>query len=275
MKRNGRLADRLIFADVKTEESIIGSLVMGIVRCVERAMDRDDIRNALIPGREFVGEVDLRHGEFADADFAAVVRELPSMPQLRKLWLNFTPVGDIGVEALAEAAKQQCFPQLQTLSLYGTRVSDVGAGALASAGTQHGFPQLQTLSLDCTQVGDSGVLALADAAKHGFPQLQTLCLDHCPVGDTGIRALAEAAGHHGFRQLQSLSLHGTRVSSVLPAVRDTKDAKEIFRAILTGRALHQVRIALVGMGVGKTWLFSRLFLDRTVDLREAYSNRGR
>ncbi len=145
----------------------------------------------------------------------------------------------------------------------------MGAGALASAGTQHGFPQLQTLSLDCTQVGDSGVLALADAAKHGFPQLQTLCLDPCPVGDTGIRALAEAAGHHGFRQLQSLSLHGTRVSSVLPAVRDTKDAKEIFRAILTGRALHQVRIALVGMGeVGKTWLFSRLFLDRTVDLRE-------
>ena len=66
--------------------------------------------------------------------------------------------------------------------------------------------------------------------------------------------------------LRFLALDGTKVQGVDSATRATKDAQQIFAALLRGVLLPVARIQFLGSGnVGKTWLFERCFLDRPVD----------
>jgi GTPase SAR1 family protein len=202
-------------------------------------MNREELRNAFLEAEKENTVYRSRHGftvnlsnhEFDDADFSAVVRGLPPLPKLNWLWLNESDVGDDGVEAIAFAAKAQYFPQLQGLLLGATKVGNRGTEALADAAKCKGFQKLEALSLGSTQVGNRGALALANAAKE-----------------------------HAFPNLYSLVLTETRVTTVLPEVINTHDAREIFTALLEGFAVNEAKIVVLGEpGVGKSWLRRKFF----------------
>lgn len=319
-------------------------------------MNQAELRNAFVATGENANFVDLSNEDFTEADFVAVVRDLPQLPKLRvlrlettrigdrgvkaltaaakkrgfpglqKLWFNTTGISDAGVEAFVSAVKEQGFPQLQILCFTCTKVGDGGVEALISAAQEQGFSQLQELWLNSTQISDKGVEALALAIKeHGFPQLQKLGFTGTEVGDCGVEALAAvaqeqrlaqlqelwlygtrvgdrgaealsaAAKERGFPQLQELELHNTRISyrgvealasaaqaggfpqlqtlslwggtpaaSTLPLLGATTKAAEIFEAIVTGVAVNEAKVVIVGEpGTGKSWLRKKFFEEAT------------
>lgn len=106
---------------------------------------------------------------------------LADLGRLTELGLNYSGIGDAGIEALAKAD----LSGLKALHLDGTQVGDAGVQALVKAD----LSSLQRLTLNRTQVGDAGVLALSKSDLMG---LQQLSLVHTQVGDTGIEALLQA-----------------------------------------------------------------------------------
>jgi GTPase SAR1 family protein len=177
-------------------------------------MNRQELRQRFLAAGECWGIVNLSSGNFDDADFAAIVRDLPPLPQVEVLTLHFTQVGDEGLIALAQAVGAQRLPQLQELELDYTQVGDEGLIALARAAEEQGLLQLRVLGLEYTQVGDDGLVALARAAlAGGLPQLQSLGLYGTQVGDDGLIELARAADQQHLSELQILTLGETEVGN--------------------------------------------------------------
>src|SRR5689334_3018893 len=108
-------------------------------------MNQEDLRNAFLIANEDSTNVFIGGKDYSDAEFAAVISNLPPLTKLRSIELGGTKVGNLAVEALARAAEAELFPQLQTLRLGGAWVGNKGAEALARAAEARGLLQLQTL----------------------------------------------------------------------------------------------------------------------------------
>jgi GTPase SAR1 family protein len=219
-------------------------------------------------------------GSYSDGDFAAVFAVLSRLPELSRLNLTYTHIGDGGLRVLTHAAQRGAFPQLQSLELDSTQVGNDGLIALAHAAEKGAFPQLQSLELNCTQVDDDGLIVLAHAGEWGaFPLLQTLWLDSTQVGNDGLIALAHAAEKGAFPQLQELWFHDTPAIEGFPKSQyDPFKPRETLRLWLqwhedktSGTALNECRVLLVGEGeVGKTSLCNALLGISNEDIESTW-----
>jgi hypothetical protein len=136
------------------------------------------------PGRPVV-KVDLHGTAITDAD----LKVLQSFPELRKLDLRLTKIGDEGV------AHAQGLRHLQLVNLFRTGVGDAGLLYLAPN------KELDTLLIGGTRVTDEGLAVVA-----GFPRLKKLSLFETAVGDAGLKHLA------GLSQLEVLLVAKSKVT---------------------------------------------------------------
>ncbi|MEO8551884.1 MAG: hypothetical protein ABI678_18035 [Kofleriaceae bacterium] len=121
----------------------------------------------------------------------------PNFAQLRRLVLDFNPIGDLGLAALADSRHLNA---LRSLSLKSSFLGDAGLIALA-AGT--GLPQLETLELTFNRgVTPAGVIALVESPR--LATLSSLWLRQLHVGPEGARALASSPHARSLRNLNLL-----------------------------------------------------------------------
>src|SRR4051794_38006755 len=117
-------------------------------------MNQEELQNAFLIGVENNGCVIVRGKNLTDEEFAAVISDLSQLPQLQKLDLSGTQVGNKGLEAFAGAAKAKGVPKLRQLALTDTQVGNEGVEAFAQAATSQRLLQLRYLELGRTQVGN-------------------------------------------------------------------------------------------------------------------------
>jgi internalin A len=98
---------------------------------------------------------------------------LPSLPSLKGLAMNQTPITDQGLASIER------FPDLTFLTLQGTAISDVGLAHLSR------LKKLKSLDLGRTKVSDTGLSHFA-----GHPGLESITLWLTDVSDTGANSLA-------------------------------------------------------------------------------------
>ena len=119
------------------------------------------------------------------------------LPYLESLSLETNPLGDAGIQTLANSLS--ALPRLRSLEIQRTGCGDEGMRAIARAAMDAGaLGELDTLYCHENAVGCDGVTALCEALKEG--KLQSLGCLHLPtnkVDDEGCLALTEAieAGH--------------------------------------------------------------------------------
>jgi uncharacterized protein (TIGR02996 family) len=108
-----------------------------------------------------------------------------SFPDLQYLNLNFVPLADEGVEALA---KGNPMPSLRELDLGTCEITEQGAIALANSTC---FPQLRRLSLTNNSIKQKGVEALCDSAL--WLNLRQINLYRCTVPPAFAKTLKQKA----------------------------------------------------------------------------------
>jgi len=144
----------------------------------------------------------------ADAVTVGMLFRARALPTLQELHLDFNPLGDEGMGAMAAGITPGALRCLTTLVCNDNLLADGALGALAAAIGRGGLPALTTLHLSRNRIGDAGVRALAaglcgvndgvggaggGGGGGGAPFLDTLFLDTNDVGDEGVRALLAAA----------------------------------------------------------------------------------
>lgn len=138
----------------------------------------------------------VRDGKVNYVDFYAVqdtvgsVVHVAELPDLEKVNLSSTNVGDDGLAHLAKLS------QLKELGLTNTKVTDKGLEHLA------GLTNLTVLSLNGCDVTDAGLVHLKN-----LKELKQLHLNETKVSDAGLTHLAD------LDKLESLLLFGTPVTS--------------------------------------------------------------
>ncbi|MEX0701800.1 MAG: hypothetical protein WD069_06860 [Planctomycetales bacterium] len=142
-----------------------------------------------------IEHVDLSRARVADEDIPELVRRLERLPELRRLFLQGTKVGD------ASAADISRLTQLRALALDDTDLTDAGLTRLAP------LERLEWLALGETRITDRGLEHLA-----AFPRLEVLDLDGAAITDAGIAALER------LPRLTELSVANTGVTEA--ALRD-------------------------------------------------------
>lgn len=156
---------------------------------------------------------------------AEVLFSSPHLGNLRQFNLCFSPLGDPGLFALAEAD----MPSLQSLWLIGSLVGARGLAALVSSRSLSNLsevsvggrtvgpreaeaiasapvPRLKHLDFELAEVGDRGAIAVARSP--GMADLEVLRLEDNKVGPEGAEAVA-ASPH--LRKLRELSLGSNRI----------------------------------------------------------------
>lgn len=121
--------------------------------------------------------------------------------QLKELQLNNNPIGDDGVQELAESP---ALASLTTLRLRRTGLGSVVGTALASSRFLRG---LTTLSLANNRLGYLGARELA--SSQGLSQLTFLNLEGNEIGDEGVRALVSSPQLANLKSL-FLGVNGLR-----------------------------------------------------------------
>jgi hypothetical protein len=144
-------------------------------------------RRALFPEEHFVKVVFVGLSMTAiDDSWLARLRQLPD---LQKLFLDGTPIGDLGLVYLAG------HDNLQMLGLTGTRITDRGLRRLRP------LFNLENLWLDNTAITDAGLAELGHLRS-----LRLLALRGCSISDAGLAHL------QAFPELQVLDLRNTPVT---------------------------------------------------------------
>ena len=131
-----------------------------------------------------------------------LAKHLHSVPNLEKLHLENTQMGEEEVTALAHSLKN--VTQLSELDL---SYNPLGHGISGLAKHLHNVPHLKKLCLNDTQMGEEEVTALAHSLQH-VTQLITLLLSNNPLS----HGISEFAKHlHNVTHLKQLCLRDTQM----------------------------------------------------------------
>ena len=168
-------------------------------------------------------QLNLSDNPFGDMGVAALCAGLGrgAAPSLWSLDIC-CQFGPAGAEALAAAFRRGAMPKLVTLGLNFNPLGDQGVAALAVALRQ--LPVLQALNLACCDVGDEGVASLVDnLGKDDFKKLDILALADNEITDAGAAKLLAAINAGGLPKLTQhpFQLDGNPTSeSAVAAVED-------------------------------------------------------
>ena len=159
---------------------------------------------SLATGLEYVDK--LRSLKLSDNPLGHGINELAkhlhSVPNLEKLSLDRTQMGEEEVTALALSLKN--VTQLSVLNL---SKNPLGHGVSELAKHLHSVPHLGRLILDDTQMGEEEVTALAHSLKN-VTKLSILSLSYNPLS----HGISELAKHlHNVPHLKGLSLNDTQM----------------------------------------------------------------
>jgi hypothetical protein len=157
--------------------------VRAAVAAVERLGGKVEFDDAA-PGRPAV-KVDLHGTAVTDADLTL----LGSFPDLRKLDLRLTTIGDAGL------VHAQGLRHLQLVNLFRTNTTDAGLRYLAQN------KDLDTLLIGGTRVTDDGLAVVA-----GFARLKKISLFETAVTDAGMKHLL------GLSSLENLLVAKSKVT---------------------------------------------------------------
>ncbi|KJE97562.1 hypothetical protein CAOG_007399 [Capsaspora owczarzaki ATCC 30864] len=124
----------------------------------------------------------LDGNRIGNVEVQAIAEALKVNTTLTQLELSDNQIGHAGTKAIAEALKVNT--TLTRLSLSGNQIGYAGAQAMA-------LTTLTVLSLGANQLGDSGALAIAEALKAN-KTLTALDLQLNQIGTSGAQAIAEA-----------------------------------------------------------------------------------
>ena len=153
--------------------------------------------------RFFTGLDSLNLGSNFDIGATAVeyLVDIQESVQLKKLNLQFRPIGAAGVQALT--GNRAFYGGLTSLNLTGCHISTAGARALA-----HAKGKMKSLHIGLNRLGDDGVQELA-----GSPSLASLT--ELNLGDAGLGSSAGSALAQSLflRGLTSLHLYRNRLGS--------------------------------------------------------------
>lgn len=167
------------------------------------------------------------------------------LEQLRSLRLQHNPLGDAGLEALAQA---QNAPRLQVLAADVTAVGDHGIQAL-TRGTL--LEHLIRLSLDRNHgISAVGAKALADCPQSA--RLRELSLGGCSLGPDGARAIAASCY---LVSLRDLLLHGNKIGPEGAAfLANTSGLKQVRKLVLHTNGIGDTGArALLGSAHARGW----------------------
>ena len=141
----------------------------------------------------------------------------PLKSHLATLTLDGNPIGDSGLKALADAARDGALRSVTRLSFAGCNISGKGLGALAAVtiDVAPSLGSLRELNLYRNNVGASGTDILCqELARGAFQGLHALYLGSNALGSEGCETLAvalqasvETAGTAVFAQLRRLHLY--------------------------------------------------------------------
>lgn len=110
--------------------------------------------------------------------------ELPHLPQLRRLYLRRSVLGDHGLRELLASPH---FPNLEVLSLENSNLTGEGMRLLANSTHMR---NLVHLDLSRNRIGAHGVAELV--TNSNFPNLESLFLHDCQIGVAGAQSLVAA-----------------------------------------------------------------------------------
>ena len=131
-----------------------------------------------------------------------IAKHLHNVPDLKKLHLNNTQMGEEEVTALALSLKN--VTQLSELNL---ELNPLGHGISELAKHLHSVPHLKELHLNATQMGEEEVTALAHSLQN-VTKLSELALSNNPLG----HGISELAKHlHSVPHLTNLHLNATQM----------------------------------------------------------------
>ena len=168
-------AQKAIVAEERSDHAAVAA-----VQRLGGTVERDDAA----PGRPVV-KVDLHGTTVTDSDLTL----LESLPELRKLDLRLTKIGDAGV------AHARGLRHLQLVNLFRTATSDAGLRYLAEN------KDLETLLIGGTRVTDEGLSVVT-----GFPRLKKISLFDTAVTDAGMKHLL------GLSSLENLLVANSKVT---------------------------------------------------------------
>ena len=118
--------------------------------------------------------------------------------QVLKLYDN--NIGDVGLQAFADALGKGALPALEELGLASNQIGDAGISYLAVAVGNGALDKLTRLRLDSNQIGDAGLQALADAlGKGALAPGAEVHLQRNNATEIGKQALRDAAKARGLR----------------------------------------------------------------------------
>jgi hypothetical protein len=163
--------------------------VAGLVQLRVLQMNGAKISDTMFRELAALGKLEELHASGMSVGDSAAFNIAEKLKSLRKLYINNTQVGDVGVAELAK------MPELKTLSIYGTRVTDVGLAAL---------PKLKTLEELELSFGFTDKSAKIIA---GCTNLRTLRLfNNTELTDKGLQEIGT------LPNLKELEIRGGKIS---------------------------------------------------------------
>ena len=170
-----------------------------------------------------------------------LAKHLHNVPDLKKLHLNNTQMGEEEVTALALSLKN--VTQLSVLNL---SKNPLGHGVSELAKHLHSVPHLEKLRLNNTQMGEEEVTALALSLKN-VTQLSLLGLSNNPLG----HGVSELVKHlHSVPHLKELYLSNTQMGE--------EEVKALTRVLIYVPELWRLGLDKNPLGRGVTELIKRL-----------------
>jgi len=129
---------------------------------------------------------------------------------LKSLSLDYNPLGDEGIAALADGLRWNCF--LENLSVSYCGIGCYGAGALAQDVIANEYCKLTGLDLRGNELGPDGVAAIADSLKANLT-LISLNLADTGMGNSSVsrEAVREALQKHPTLTSLDLNLNAIGV----------------------------------------------------------------
>ena len=99
----------------------------------------------------------------------------PALPQLKKLYLHYNQIGDVGMQALAGAVSKGALPQLKELYLHRNQISDDGFATLMPLLNKDGKLSGLTRFGIGSGITDKGMKEFADILSSGALDHLTVC----------------------------------------------------------------------------------------------------
>jgi len=152
-------------------------------------------------------DLNLSRNKFGDEGMQALCVGLGragAAPSLRRLTLYFVNFGPAGAEALATAFCRGAMPKLDHLDLNYNPIGNQGLDALAMPLRM--LPALKTMMLVQCDIGDDGVASLVvNLGNNDFKELATLWLDCNNISYAGLNSVHAAVDHGMMPALKDTS----------------------------------------------------------------------